>query len=129
MDEQSVVSKEIAAFSPKREASTKAVYEEHWGKRIAGVKKKLSAGENLAHIILNMRPRPHLVHKMQRVSARPMLAILKRHGINAKDPRVAGRLGVVNGRYCVEPNFDPFMEILPFSRQSQTIIELGAGPG
>ncbi len=126
--------KNIASLSPLNSGGSdkdyvKSQYEQHWGKKVDGVKKKIAAGESLAHMIAVLRQPPHLNRGYNRVGGHPARLMLERfHGLH-DDHVPLSRLAVSEGRYSVINNFDPMVYLMRMAAKFTNIVELGAGPG
>lgn len=126
--------KDIASLSPLNaggsdEAYVKSQYEAHWGKKIEGVKKKIAAGESIAHMIAVLRQPPHLIPGYNRVAGHPARLMLKGFEGLHDDNVPLSRLGVSESHYNVVNNFEPLVFLTRIASKYSYIVELGAGPG
>ena len=125
--------KEMRALYPKEQAGddgeyVKDSYEEHWGKKIQGLRAKMEKGETIAHMMAALRTPPHMITAYNRVGGQIAKAVLE--GYNGKHEGVPlSRLGMTEGRYHPQFNFDPLVHIKRSSAKFRNIVELGAGPG
>jgi hypothetical protein len=113
--------------SASTDSGSKVSYEEHWGKRFEGIKRKLTEGESLTHILSHIRPqRPHLVKGYNRTAG----AIAKEYATKNSWPTDSiSRLAVADGKYTMVSTFDPLTDIFSRAGKNAVIAELGAGPG
>ncbi|WP_353646357.1 class I SAM-dependent methyltransferase [Mesorhizobium sp. WSM2239] len=126
-------SKEMAAASPVERGGAdaefvKRSYEEHWGRRIEGIRKKIAAGETVAHILANIRSQPHLV-QANRVAEAITKNLLADFNETTSAGKPTSRLGACGSRFVAQPNFDPMSAIYQHALSADVIVELGAGPG
>lgn len=108
---------------------TKGVYEDHWGKRINGLRLRIEAGESIGHMIRTLRGTPHGVTHRNRVSGAVTDHFLKGFPPLEGTNGVTGRIEVVNGRYQVASNIDPIAVLHQKALKASNIVELGSGPG
>lgn len=104
-------------------------YEDHWGKRIATLDKKIEDGESFEHIVMAMRPRSHLLTKYNRVAGRLAKEVLGDSPPTTNQGKPLIRLGVAARRYVAVSNFEPLSGIFLKAAGFRQIVELGAGPG
>jgi hypothetical protein len=121
----------VSAFQPveKHSETVREVYDEHWGKRIAGLKKKIESGEHISHILSSLRRPPHQIAGYNRVAGEVAKEFLRSVDGRSEQGLPLSRLGVSEGRYTTVPNFDPLTAISRLSSKHRNIVELGAGPG
>ena len=103
-------------------------YEEHWGKKIEGIKKKINNGETLEHIIMNLRNRGHLIQGYNRVGGN-IAKLFLQNFVGKLENKPLSRLAVTESMYSIQSNFDPITYLLKSAHKYTNIVELGAGPG
>jgi hypothetical protein len=108
---------------------TKEVYEDHWGKRLAGINKRVESGEHIATILRSMRPAPHGILQRNRVSGAISDYYLSRYPVFGPNKRPVARIEVSGSRYSVANNVDPLTILQGRCQKYPYIVELGSGPG
>ncbi|MCB9959724.1 MAG: hypothetical protein H6843_14100 [Rhodospirillaceae bacterium] len=130
----SATEKQLAALQPidKSEGKTqhtKGVYEDHWGKRIDGLRARIKAGESIGYLLRTLRPYPHGTSQRNRVSGAVTDHFLKDFPLLHGTRGFTGRIEVVNGRYQIANNVDPITILHQETAKVTNIVELGSGPG
>ena len=125
--------KDMRALYPQERAGddpeyVKESYEEHWGKKIQGLRNKMDKGETIAHMMAALRTPPHLITAYNRVGGQIAKAVLDGYE-GEHDGVPLSRLSMTEGRFHPQFNFDPLVHIKRQSAQFKNIVELGAGPG
>lgn len=127
------IESDFKAISPREHTGADAEYvleqyEAVWTRRMETARRRMDAGESLAHIMAHLRPPMHQAKGYKRVSAAVANKLVQNGQLSADGVALA-RLSVCDSRFTIVPNFDPIYAVFKLAAKAKNVVEFGAGPG